>query len=362
MTKHKIALIGSGNWASATGKIMGENILGSPKLQAIFEIGIQMWTYEEMIDGRKITEIINTKHQNVKYLPGIDLPHNLIANPDLVDCTKNATILVFCLPHQFLPRTLSTMKPHVNPKAIGISLIKGMMFEETKLLPITTFITRTIGIPMAVLSGANVADEIAKGQLCETTIGAVDETHVKLFKDLFHTDAFRVSVVKCPPPSIEIYGACKNVVALGAGFVDAFDFGNNTKSAIIRNGAIEILKLIKLLTGCKDDTIALESCGIADLITTCFGGRNRKCAEKWARSRMVGIDLSKDEEAPIDIGMSWEEVEEELLGGQKLQGNLTAEEIYVIIKREHLEKEFPLLTMICRISEGSEPVTSILKF
>ena len=59
-----------------------------------------MWVYEEMVDGRKLTEIINTEHENVKYMPGVPIPENVVAVPDLTEAVRGATVLVFVLPHQ----------------------------------------------------------------------------------------------------------------------------------------------------------------------------------------------------------------------------------------------------------------------
>ena len=89
----------------------------------------------------------------------------------------------------------------------------------------------------------------------------------------------------------------------------------------------------------KDSTF-LESCGVADLITTCFGGRNRKCAEAFVKAG----------------GKGWADIEKELLGGQKLQGTLTAQEIWPIIESNKLTHRLPLLTTIYQIAfEGKDP-------
>ena len=67
MAPKKVCIVGSGNWGSAIAKLVGENVAKNPEM---FEKDVNMWVFEEMVDGQKLTEIINTKHENVKYLPG----------------------------------------------------------------------------------------------------------------------------------------------------------------------------------------------------------------------------------------------------------------------------------------------------
>jgi glycerol-3-phosphate dehydrogenase (NAD+) len=85
-----------------------------------------MWVYEEMIEGRKLTEIINVDHENVKYLPGVQLPDNVVAFPDLLDAARDADLLVFVIPHQFIARLVGQMKGNIKADAAAISLIKGI--------------------------------------------------------------------------------------------------------------------------------------------------------------------------------------------------------------------------------------------
>lgn len=84
-----------------------------------------MWVFEEQVDGRPLTSIINEEHENVKYLPGYKLPLNVVADPDLCNTVRGADVILFVVPHQFLDRILQQIKNVVDPSAIGISLIKG---------------------------------------------------------------------------------------------------------------------------------------------------------------------------------------------------------------------------------------------
>ncbi len=86
-----------------------------------------MWVFEEKVDGHKLTKIINTQHENVKYLPGIRLPPNVVAFPDLQSCVENVDILLFVIPHQFLVKTCQTIKPFIKKDCYGCSLIKVIL-------------------------------------------------------------------------------------------------------------------------------------------------------------------------------------------------------------------------------------------
>eukprot|EP00512_Aurantiochytrium_limacinum_P008022 CAMPEP_0171535906 /NCGR_PEP_ID=MMETSP0959-20130129/17413_1 /TAXON_ID=87120 /ORGANISM="Aurantiochytrium limacinum, Strain ATCCMYA-1381" /LENGTH=169 /DNA_ID=CAMNT_0012081901 /DNA_START=135 /DNA_END=640 /DNA_ORIENTATION=+ len=138
-------------------------IAEKPKL---FEKDVQMWVYEEEINGRKLTEIMNEDHENVKYLPNIKLPKNIIAEPDLAKACDKADVLVFVVPHQFLDKLLPTIKKSMSENAIAISLIKGIDFDDNDDL-----IRKGLDVEVSALMGANVASEIAEGDFAEATIG-----------------------------------------------------------------------------------------------------------------------------------------------------------------------------------------------
>ena len=139
--RDKVCIIGSGNWGSAIATIVGPNC---ERLSDV-DSTVHLWVYEEMVKvpdatngnliERKLSEVINERNENVKYLPGVKLPKNVIAEPDLATACQNATLLIFVMPHQFLPPVLPTIRESVHPTHCrGVSLIKGLGTYRTCII------------------------------------------------------------------------------------------------------------------------------------------------------------------------------------------------------------------------------------
>lgn len=345
MAKKNVTVVGSGNWGMAIAKIISSNTSRHDE----FNDQLTVWMFEEQVEHkgtkRKLSELFNETKENVKYLPGVTLPVNVKAEPDLTQAVKDADVLVWVLPHQFVPRTVQNMGP-VKKGSISVSLIKGgLELEGGKLGLCSDLLRKLIGHEVGVLMGANVANEVAAGEFCEATLGLKDTTQKDMLVKIFDCQTFRVSAVD-DIPGVELCGALKNVVALGAGFCDGLEYGGNTKAALIRIGLQEMKTFIRYFYPKVKDATFLESCGVADLITTCFGGRNRKCAEAFVRARGT---------------KGWATIEQELLGGQKLQGTLTAQEIWPVMKKHSLCERLPLLTTIYEVAFLDKAPWTIVK-
>ena len=185
---------------------------------------------------------------------------------------------------------------------------------------------------------------VARDDFCESTVGFADEKNGEVWQRLLDCPTFRVGSIN-DVAGVELCGALKNVVALGAGFCDGLGYGGNTKAAIIRIGLKEMQVFCEKFYGdrkIKQETF-LESCGLADLFTTCTGGRNRKCAEAFAKG-----------------DGDWEKIETDLLNGQKLQGTGTAKDVMTCIKKLGCEKDFPLFCAIHKIAFGGAKPESIV--
>jgi glycerol-3-phosphate dehydrogenase (NAD+) len=381
---------------STIAKIVAENTMDNPHL---FEPEVKMWVLEETVTvppnskhydpsssltttPQPLTKLINTLHENVKYLPDITLPANLTAEPSLTDAVADATILIFNLPHQFIGGICDKLEGKHLPYARGISCIKGVDVGPDGVRLFSETIGSKLGIYVGALSGANIANEIAQEKFSETTIAydppSIDSrepsptrdsdsnpTHndssgrpskVRLarpppdllpidhnvMKSLFHRKYFQVHVVS-DVAGVSLGGALKNIVAIAAGFVDGMHWGDNAKAAIMRVGLLEMVRFGKrFFPTAHAETFTEESCGVADLITSCAGGRNHRCAK-----------LS------VERGMSITDVEKQELNGQKLQGTLSAKEVYGFLNNRGEEKDFPLFTAVYNILEGNARVEDL---
>lgn len=365
--KDKIAIIGSGSFGSAMARIVGENALK----YGFAEDTVHMYTFEEEIvvgDGvitfpitEKLTRIINTKKENVKYLPGVLMPPNVVACPDMLTACLDATLLIFVMPFQFLRPMMPTIKKVVHPNARGVSLIKEVHFDsETLGVKLISkqiekgLSTRDNIFQCGVLMGANVATEIANGDFSESTLASSynpcahgDDLNEKTRLILNNPESFRVYHIE-DVAGTEACGALKNVVAIGAGFVDGMNMGGNTKAALMRIGIQEMERFCnEFLEGVDKKTFS-ESCGMADLITTCIGGRNRKCGEIFAKARLTGEDTS------------WDAIEINHLNGQRLRGVKTAKQVYDLLASKDLLKRYPLFSKIYEIAYNGSAVDSII--
>jgi glycerol-3-phosphate dehydrogenase (NAD+) len=303
-----------------------------------------MYVYDELVDGESLVHIINTRHENVKFLPGVQFPANVVAIGDLAKAAEDCDFYVFVTPHQFLPSLLRQMVGKPAKGATGLSLIKGITMTGDRVDLVTDTVESVLGIPCGALMGANIANDLAYGHFCESTIAFADPGLGERWFPLVNSRYFRIKVISdlCLQ---QLCGTIKNIIALGGGFVDGLRLGESTKAAVLRIGLEEMFRFAQWYypdRGCRMETL-LETCGVGDLIASAYGGRNHRCAVEFVKT-----------------GKDFETIEKELLNGQKLQGTLAAAEMYELLAARNALRMFPLMTTIHLIATKQVPVTTII--
>lgn len=165
----------------------------------------------------------------------------------------------FCVNRQFASKICAQLKGHINPRARGISCIKGVDVSADSITLFPSYISRHLGIYCGALSGANIAGEIAKEKFSETTIaysppdfrGEADDVSRGTIRKLFYRPYFHVQISH-DVAGVCLCGALKNIVAVAAGLIDGLEWGNNAKAAVIRVG-MKLNRVVLIYKRCFGD-------------------------------------------------------------------------------------------------------------
>ena len=267
----RVAVMGSGSWGTAFSMVLAD--AGSD---------VTLWAREP-----HLAESIGRDHVNPAYHPGIALPASLRATSDVAQALDGAAIVVLAIPSQTLRENLSTWRPLLPPGSTLVSLIKGIEVGTT--LRMSEVICEVAGVGserIAVVSGPNLAREIAQRQPAATTVACADEEAAVRLQDSCSNAYFRpywtTDVI-----GVEIGGAVKNVIALANGMAVGMGFGENAQASLITRGLVEMTRLGVAL-GAESETF-LGLAGIGDLIATCSSplSRNRTFGENLGRGLSV---------------------------------------------------------------------------
>jgi glycerol-3-phosphate dehydrogenase (NAD(P)+) len=244
---------------------------------------------EVMIWGRReeVCQAINIKHENTEYLPGVELSAAVSASHEPAEVLEGAEVVVFAVPSQSLRENLAAWAPLIPATAVLVSLIKGI--ELGTLRRMSEVIAEVTGFDasrICVVTGPNLAREIAARQPAASVVACTDEAVAERIQALCHTQYFRpytnTDVVGC-----ELCGATKNVIGLAVGMAVGLGFGENTQASVITRGLAETTRLGTAL-GADPYTFA-GLAGLGDLVATCSSplSRNRTFGEKLGRGMSV---------------------------------------------------------------------------
>lgn len=226
---------------------------------------------------------IARRGENTTHLPGIRIPRELTITPNLSEATEHAHLIVMAVPSQYARATARRLAGEWDAPAPVLSVAKGI--EHGSLKRMSQVLREELGrVPLAALSGPNIAAEIAQGHPASSVVASADARLAAIVQRAFSDERFRV-YTSPDIIGVELGGALKNPVAIAAGISDGLGLGANAKAALITRGVVEMARLGVAL-GARERTLWGLS-GLGDLVTTCLGGRNRWLGEQLGRGRSL---------------------------------------------------------------------------
>ncbi|CQD21053.1 NAD(P)H-dependent glycerol-3-phosphate dehydrogenase [Mycobacterium europaeum] len=265
-----VAVMGAGAWGTALAKVLVE--AGGA------EAAVTLWARRSDVADR-----INATRSNPDYLPGTVLPAGVRATTEAAEALDGASTVLLAVPAQTMRANLEGWAPVLREGATLVSLAKGI--ELGTLMRMSQVIVSVTGVDpaqVAVISGPNLASEIAECQPAATVVACNDSGRAVALQRMLNTGYFR-PYTNSDVVGTEIGGACKNVIALACGMAAGVGLGENTAAAIITRGLAEIMRL-GIALGAKGATLA-GLAGVGDLVATCTSpySRNRSFGERLGR-------------------------------------------------------------------------------
>jgi glycerol-3-phosphate dehydrogenase (NAD(P)+) len=314
----RIAVIGAGSWGTAVAAIAAGNV------------DTTLWARRP-----ELAVQIRDSHENPTYLPGVTLPSRLYATSSLDEACTGADVLVLGVPSHGLRTVLGEARPFVGARVPVVNLAKGI--EQGTLARMTEVACEVLDghehACVGVLTGPNLAREVAAGQPTASVVAMADATIAEEMQRLFFAPTLRVytnpDVVGC-----EMAGALKNVLAIGAGIADGLGYGDNTKAALMTRGLAELARLGAAMGG--DPLTFAGLAGMGDLIAT--------CSSPQSRNRHVGVELGK--------GRALDDIVNEM--NMVAEGVKSTTAVLALAARH--EVEMPLASFVQRVLyEGARP-------
>lgn len=268
----KIAVIGAGSWGTALAALLGER-----------HRNVALWAR-----SAELAAELTATRRNSRYLPDAVLPDPVVCTADLTAAAAGAGMVVIVTPSHAVRATAAALAPHIGADTVVVTAAKGL--EVGTLKRMSEVVAEEIpgaAARVVALSGPNHSEEVALRQPAATVAASASRQAAEAVQDAFMATYFRV-YTNPDIVGVELGGALKNIIALGAGIGDGLGFGDNAKAALMTRGLAEITRL-GMAMGARALTFA-GLAGIGDLIVTCTSrhSRNRRAGLALAAGKTVG--------------------------------------------------------------------------
>jgi len=270
--REKVAIVGTTAWGTTLGIMVARR-----------GVEVALWARSEE-ESRKL----NKEGENAARLPGFAFPPGLRATGSLEEAAGGAGLLILAVPSPSMRANARVVKGHVGEGMVVLSVAKGIELDSTKRMSevIAEELGPALGSRLAILSGPNLSQEIARGLPAATVVAAADDAVAQQMQAILMSPLFRV-YTSTDVIGVELGGALKNIIALACGMSDGLGYGDNAKAALMGRGLVEITRLGVAL-GAQPLTFA-GLAGLGDLVATCSSplSRNRFVGQELARGRAL---------------------------------------------------------------------------
>jgi glycerol-3-phosphate dehydrogenase (NAD(P)+) len=262
----KVSVIGAGSWGSAIAWLLGTKGL---------DVGL--WARSS-----ELAASLNATRHNPRYLEDITFPPTVTASDNLEEVLKDAEAVVSVTPSAFVGEMAERMAPCLDDTTPLVLLSKGIELATGTLLLDVLAARLGNNERLAVLSGPNHAEEVARAAPSATVVASSSSATADFFQTLFATPAFRV-YTSADTVGVQLCGAAKNIVAIACGLAAGLGFGDNTAALLMTRGLAEISRLTAKLGG--EPLTCMGLAGMGDLIAT--------CTSQHSRNRAFGLELAQ---------------------------------------------------------------------
>ena len=277
-----IAIIGSGSWGAALAIHIAK-----------FGYNIKIWSFL-----KEEADLINEKRE-CKFLPGIEMPSNIIATQSFEECVKDSDYIFHVTPSKVVRKTIQQYKAFVKNQPI-IMCSKG--FETETLNTLDEIISEELpNNPIAVFSGPSHAEEVSKEVPTAMVLASKNNKLLSELQEMLMNENMRIYLSN-DVKGVELGGALKNIIAFCAGILVGMELGDNSFAALLTRGLTEIARLGNALGGKTETFYGLS--GLGDLVVT--------CSSKFSRNRKAGMLIGAGktiEETRKEVGMTIESID-----------------------------------------------------
>jgi glycerol-3-phosphate dehydrogenase (NAD(P)+) len=317
-----VAVLGAGSWGTALAAL------------------IMRHDHDAVLWGRDaaVVAAIDQRHENIRYLPGIELPGSLRATTDLATALHGADLVLVVVPSHAFTETLRALAP-LRPVNAGVAwAAKGFEPGSGRFLHEVAGDVLGTDVPLAVVTGPSFAKEVALGLPTALTVHGDDAGFVQQVADVLHGPQFR-AYTGDDMRGAELGGAMKNVLAVATGAADGMQLGLNARTGLITRGLNEMLRLNAAIGGRAETLMGLS--GLGDLVLTCTGD--------LSRNRRLGLALGQ--------GQSLDEAVRKI--GQVVESVQTADEVMRLADRYGVE--LPISSNVRDVLHGEITPAEALK-